>query len=134
VSARLFDIGIYRIDTFLSEIVHLLLHTHLLEESITDLEIPNGLPLIFDVKSKCIKLLDDGSGKDPLETYNFGKAANYLFRPCQNEDGSPDEECDIRWMSAGSDDEDFAPLKEKFLRPLTSAVTNDESVVPIEVA
>ena len=43
------------------------------------------------MKSKCIKLLDDGSGKDPLETYNFGSAANYLFRPCQNEDGSPDE-------------------------------------------
>ena len=37
------------------------------------------------------KLLDDGSGRDPLETYNFGKAANYLFRPCMNEDGTPDE-------------------------------------------
>lgn len=91
------------------------------EESVTDLEIPNGLPLIFDVKSKCIKLLDDGSGKDPLETYNFGSAANYLFRPCQNEDGSPDEECDIRWMSAYEDD---SPPKETFLRPLT----------PVEVA
>ena len=69
------------------------------EEKITDLEIPNGLPLIFDVKSKCIKLLDDGTGRDPLETYNFGKAASYLFRPCEREDGSADEECDIRWMS-----------------------------------
>lgn len=37
------------------------------------------------------QLLDDGSGRDPLETYNFGKAANYLFRPCMNEDGTPDE-------------------------------------------
>lgn len=61
------------------------------EEAITGLEIPNGLPLIFDVKSKCLKLLDDGTGRDPLEVYNFGKAAKYLFRPCQNEDGSPDE-------------------------------------------
>jgi hypothetical protein len=34
-----------------------------------------------------------------LEVYNFGKAADYLFRPCQNEDGSPDEECDIRFIS-----------------------------------
>jgi len=51
------------------------------------------------VKSKCVKLLDDGTGRDPLEVYNFGKAANYLFRPCQNEDGTPDEECDIRFMS-----------------------------------
>ena len=61
------------------------------EEEITGLEIPNGLPLIFDVKSKCLKLLDDGTGRDPLDVYNFGKAAKYLFRPCQNEDGSPDE-------------------------------------------
>jgi hypothetical protein len=35
--------------------------------------------------------LDDGTGRDPLQVYNFGKAASYLFRPCQNEDGSPDE-------------------------------------------
>ena len=42
-----------------------------------------------------MKLLDDGSGIDPLEKHNFGKAAAYLFRPCQNEDGSPDEECEI---------------------------------------
>lgn len=69
------------------------------EEKITELEIPNGLPLIFDVKSKCVKLLDDGTGRDPLEVYNFGNAANYLFRPCQNEDGTYDEECDIRFMS-----------------------------------
>lgn len=40
-------------------------------------------------------MLDDGTGRDPLEVHNFGKAANYLFRPCANEDGSPDEECDI---------------------------------------
>ena len=26
------------------------------EEEITGLEIPNGLPLIFDVKSKCVKV------------------------------------------------------------------------------
>ena len=45
------------------------------------------------------QLLDDGTGRDPLEVYNFGKAANYLFRPCENEDGSADEECDVRFMS-----------------------------------
>jgi len=65
------------------------------EEMITDLEIPNGLPLVFDTKSKCLKLLDDGTGRDPLKVHNFGKAASYLFRPCTNEDGSPDEECEI---------------------------------------
>jgi 2,3-bisphosphoglycerate-dependent phosphoglycerate mutase len=72
-------------------------------DKITELEIPNGLPIIFDIKSRCVKLLDDGSGKDPLEVYNFGKAAGYLFRPCEKEDGSIDEECDIRYAS----DKDF---------------------------
>lgn len=75
------------------------------EDKITELEIPNGLPLIFDVKSKCVKLLDDGSGNDPLEVYNFGKAASYLFKPCQMEDGSPDEECDISHLSSKPDSE-----------------------------
>jgi hypothetical protein len=46
-----------------------------------------------------VKLLDDGSGIDPLEKHNFGKAASYLFKPCENEDGSPDEECQIRFDS-----------------------------------
>lgn len=46
-----------------------------------------------------MKLLDDGTGIDPLEKYNFGKAASYLFKPCENEDGSPDEECQIRFDS-----------------------------------
>ncbi|VEU39749.1 unnamed protein product [Pseudo-nitzschia multistriata] len=69
------------------------------ESEITGLEIPNGLPLIYDVKSKCVKLLDDGTGRDPLEVYNFGPSAKYLFRPCQNEDGSLDEECTINFDS-----------------------------------
>eukprot|EP00339_Tiarina_fusa_P008717 CAMPEP_0117081632 /NCGR_PEP_ID=MMETSP0472-20121206/57510_1 /TAXON_ID=693140 ORGANISM="Tiarina fusus, Strain LIS" /NCGR_SAMPLE_ID=MMETSP0472 /ASSEMBLY_ACC=CAM_ASM_000603 /LENGTH=851 /DNA_ID=CAMNT_0004809591 /DNA_START=87 /DNA_END=2643 /DNA_ORIENTATION=+ len=72
------------------------------EDQITGLEIPNGLPLIFDVKSKCVKLLDDGSGRDPLQVYNFGTAAKYLFRPCQNEDGTPDEECTITFESGST--------------------------------
>ncbi len=41
------------------------------EEKISELEIPNGLPMIYDLKSRCIKLLDDGSGEDPMEKYNF---------------------------------------------------------------
>ena len=57
------------------------------EEKISELEIPNGLPMVYDLKSRCIKLLDDGSGDDPLKKYSFGKAASYLFRPCVNEDG-----------------------------------------------
>jgi len=69
------------------------------ESEITGLEIPNGLPLIYDLQSKCVKLLDDGTGRDPLEVYSFGPAAKYLFRPCQNEDGSADEECVIQYDS-----------------------------------
>jgi hypothetical protein len=65
---------------------------------ITGLEIPNGLPIIYDIKSKCVKLLDDGQGS-PLERYNFGTAADYLFRPCAKEDGSLDEECEITFDS-----------------------------------
>ena len=69
------------------------------EEHISGLEIPNGLPLIFDLNSKCLKLLDDGTGRDPLEVHNFGASASYLFRPCTNADGSLDEECAINFMS-----------------------------------
>ena len=45
-----------------------------------------------------VKLLDEGDGIDPLEKYDFGKSASYLFRPCENEDGTPDEECDISYL------------------------------------
>ena len=52
------------------------------EEHMNELHIPNGLPLVYNVKRKCISLLDDGSGRDPMEVYDFGSAAQYLFRPC----------------------------------------------------
>jgi len=70
------------------------------EDKISGLEIPNGLPLIFDMNSKCIKLLDDGSGEDMLEKYNFGSSASYLFRPCTNPDGSEDDSCDFTFGDA----------------------------------
>jgi 2,3-bisphosphoglycerate-dependent phosphoglycerate mutase len=53
------------------------------EECMTDLNLPNGVPLVYNVRRKCISLLDDGTGDDPLEKYNFGSAAQYLFRPCE---------------------------------------------------
>ena len=34
-----------------------------------------------------------------MEVYNFGSSAKYLFRPCQNEDGTADEECNIKYDS-----------------------------------
>lgn len=53
------------------------------EECMNDLHLPNGVPLVYNVKRKCISLLDDGTGEDPLEKYDFGSAAQYLFRPCE---------------------------------------------------
>lgn len=55
--------------------------------------------VIFDLNSRCVKLLDDGTDRDPLEVHNFGASASYLFKPCTNPDGSEDEECSINFMS-----------------------------------
>ncbi|CAB9497037.1 3-bisphosphoglycerate-dependent phosphoglycerate mutase [Seminavis robusta] len=52
-------------------------------EHMNDLHLPNGLPLIYNVRRKCISLLHDGTEKDPMEVYDFGSAAQYLFRPCE---------------------------------------------------
>ena len=54
------------------------------ENRISEVEIPTGLPLVYDVKRKCIRLLDDGSDTDPLEKYNFGKGGKeLLFKSCE---------------------------------------------------
>ena len=95
------------------------------EEEIVGLEIPNGLPIIYDIKSKCVKLLDPGDGSDPLETYNFGKAAKYLFRPCLNEDGSPDEECNI----FVSDDLVVTPEEVDTIEAIKKGSSSTENIV-----
>ena len=46
------------------------------------MEIPTGLPLVLDLKNKCIKLLDDGKSEDMLSKYNFGSSPDLLFKPC----------------------------------------------------
>ena len=53
------------------------------EEAMNQLHLPNGLPLVYNVRGKCISLLDDGSGCDPMEVHDFGPAAKYLFKPCE---------------------------------------------------
>lgn len=50
------------------------------EEAMNQLHLPNGLPLVYNVRGKCISLLDDGSGRDPMEVHDFGPAAQYLFK------------------------------------------------------
>jgi 2,3-bisphosphoglycerate-dependent phosphoglycerate mutase len=56
------------------------------EEAMNQLHLPNGLPLVYDIKGRCISLLDDGSGKDPMDAHDFGPAAKYLFKPCELDD------------------------------------------------
>jgi 2,3-bisphosphoglycerate-dependent phosphoglycerate mutase len=57
-------------------------------DKIHELEIPTGVPLVYDVKRKRIRLLDDGLYPDPLERYDFGGASDFLFIPCDKEDNS----------------------------------------------
>ena len=52
------------------------------EVEISNLSIPNGVPLIYNVKSQCIQLLEDESGIDPSEKHDFGPAAEFLFKEC----------------------------------------------------
>jgi 2,3-bisphosphoglycerate-dependent phosphoglycerate mutase len=61
------------------------------EEAMNQLHLPNGLPLVYDIKGRCISLLDDGSGKDPMEAHDFGPAAKHLFKPCELDDNFFDE-------------------------------------------
>jgi len=63
-------------------------------ERINEIEIPNGLPLIYSQKNKCIKLLDDGIGNH-FERYNFGKGKELLFKPCNSSENSGEEACFI---------------------------------------
>jgi 2,3-bisphosphoglycerate-dependent phosphoglycerate mutase len=56
------------------------------QEAMNQLHLPNGLPLVYNVKGRCITLLDDGSGEDPMTKHDFGPAAKYLFKPCELDD------------------------------------------------
>ena len=69
-----------------------------------------------------MKLLDDGTGRDPLEVHNFGASASYLFRPCITPDGSDDEECSINFMS---DDVDISAEDTEVLNSIRRPVTSN---------
>ena len=55
------------------------------EEAMRQLHLPNGLPLVYSVKGKCITLLEDDLDDDvPKVTMeDFGPASKYLFQPCE---------------------------------------------------
>ena len=64
------------------------------EEEIINIEIPTGLPLVFDMRHRCLKLLE-GEFSD----YNFGTAAELLFTPCEIPD---DEYAELDFESSGA--------------------------------
>lgn len=57
------------------------------EDKIALLNIPNGIPIIYDVSTRTLTLIQDGV-QDPLEIYDFGMAAEYLFQRSGNVNGS----------------------------------------------
>mmetsp|Transcript_3468 Transcript_3468/g.5375 ORF Transcript_3468/g.5375 Transcript_3468/m.5375 type:complete len:348 (-) Transcript_3468:54-1097(-) len=57
------------------------------EGDITSVEIPTGLPMLYDRKTRSICLLDDGKG-DPLSRYNFGSKPELLFKNRITSNGS----------------------------------------------
>lgn len=94
-------------------------------DRISEIEIPTGLPLIFSSRQKCLRVLDDGLygefGDSPQARYNFGKAADLLFKPCDPKfseycklgpDGAPSPDPIIRLKSRDSA-KDAASATEK---------------------
>ena len=80
-------------------------------EDVPEIEIPTGIPIIYDFEGRCIHLLDDGLLPPPRDRYNFGKAADLLFRPCTYDDveeacyvGDPHLYLDDRFYESIDDD------------------------------
>ena len=65
------------------------------EDKIAQLNIPNGVPIIYDVISKTVNLIQDGA-EDPLERYDFGAAARFLFKESIN---ATDEVCGVECLT-----------------------------------
>jgi hypothetical protein len=53
-------------------------------DQIPKIEIPTGLPLVFDWNYRCFRLLEDGISENPLDRYNFGSAPELLFKVQKN--------------------------------------------------
>jgi hypothetical protein len=44
-------------------------------------EIPTGLPMVFDWRVNRVRLLEDDDVPNPLKKYNFGSSPSLLFKP-----------------------------------------------------
>lgn len=62
------------------------------QDQIPHVEIPTGLPLIYDSRQRKLRLLQDndiGLSVNPLEKYNFGAKPEWLFDLQHDKFGSP---------------------------------------------
>ena len=66
-------------------------------ERISEIEIPTGLPLVYDVQNRCLSLFE-GDFSD----HNFGKSGELLFTPCViPDDDDDDDDADASRSVAG---------------------------------
>lgn len=78
------------------------------------MEIPTGLPLVYNFQQRCIQLLDDGRAREnpvgQVSEYNFGSSPDLLFKPCEMEgegevlqqEADEAEECFLDGYASGS--------------------------------
>ena len=60
-------------------------------DRIAELEIPTGVPLVYDLDTRRAMLLDDGLSPPPRERYDFGACAELLFRGPASGGGAYDD-------------------------------------------
>ena len=123
---------------------------------ISDIEIPTGVPLVYDLESRCLHLFDDGILPKPRDRYDFGAAADVIFRPCDDDEGCPldphlylddafceDSELDRYETEAAEreawqrvlnlDDEEFTTHMSSFYRPPVAADATRWDDEPLEI-
>ena len=49
-------------------------------DRIHEVEIPTGLPMVYDHESRRIRLLEDDEVSDPMQTYDFGSSPELFIK------------------------------------------------------
>ena len=103
------------------------------EDRIAEVEIPTGLPLVYNVEKKCVQLLDDGADLDPVERYDFGKSPELLFAPCDIQpdaiDVKEEVEDEALMCFIGADGRTYS--YDPIIRFVDDAFTEKKSMRPI---